>query len=55
MRHIFISDEEVQRLIDGAAAYEDRRFQVLIRLLAETGCRFSEVAEGRGRSMFQKP
>ena len=47
MRHIFISDEEVQRLIEGAAAHEDRRFQVLIRLLAETGCRFSEVAERR--------
>jgi integrase len=45
MRHIFISDEEVQKLIDGAASHQDRRFQVLIRLLAETGSRFSEVAE----------
>lgn len=45
MRHIFISDDEVQKLIDGAASHSDRRFQVLIRLLAETGSRFSEVAE----------
>lgn len=47
MRHIFISDEEVQRLINGAASHSDRRFQVLIRLLAETGSRFSEIAQRR--------
>jgi site-specific recombinase XerD len=39
MRRVFISDQEVQKLIDGAAGEKDRRFQVLIRLLAETGAR----------------
>jgi len=45
VRRVNLSDKEVQRLIDGSAGEKDRRFQVLIRLLVETGARFSEVAE----------
>ncbi len=51
MRRVFISDQEVQKLIDGAAGEKDRRFQVLIRLLAETGARKSEVAERRWKDV----
>jgi integrase len=45
IRRVTLSDEEAQRLIDGAAAEKDRRFQVLIRLAIETGARYSEFAE----------
>jgi len=51
MRRVFISDQELQKLIDGAAGEKDRRFQVFIRLLAETGARKSEVAERRWRDV----
>jgi integrase len=51
MRRVFISDQEVQKLIDGAAGEKDRRFQVLIRLLAETGARKSEVTERRWKDV----
>ena len=45
IRRVQLSDQEVERLIHGAAAIKDRRFQVLIRLLIETGARRSEVSE----------
>lgn len=47
IRRVHLSDQEVQRLIAGAGAVKDRRFQVLIRLLIETGARRSEVSERR--------
>lgn len=47
IRRVELSDEEAQRLIDGAAAFKDRRFAVLIRLLIETGARRGEVLERR--------
>ena len=45
IRRVELSDAEVKKLIDGAASVKDRRFQVLIRLLVETGARKSEVDE----------
>lgn len=45
IRRVHLSDQEVQCLIDGAASIKDRRFQVLLRLLIETGARRSEVSE----------
>ena len=47
IRRVELSDKEVQRLIDGSAAFKDRRFSVLIRLLVETGARRGEVSERR--------
>lgn len=47
IRRVVLSDLEVQRLIDGTAAFKDRRFAVLVRLLIETGARRGEVCERR--------
>jgi integrase len=47
IRRVVLSDQEVQRLIDGSAAFKDRRFAVLVRLLIETGGRRGEVCERR--------
>lgn len=44
IRHVNLSQDEVKKLIDGAAAVKDRRFQVMIRLLLETGARRGEIA-----------
>ena len=47
IRRVTLSELEVTRLLDGAAAFKDRRFAVLIRLLIETGARRGEVSERR--------
>lgn len=51
IRRVELSDAEVKKLIDGAASVKDRRFQVLIRLLVETGARKSEVDERKWRDI----
>ena len=51
IRRIELSDPEVQKLIDGAASVKDRRFQVLIQLLVETGARKSEVDERKWKDI----
>ena len=43
IRRVELSDEEAKRLVDGAGAFKDRRFAVLVRLLVETGARRGEV------------
>ncbi len=43
IRRVEIRDTEIAALLAGAKAYTDRRFAVLIRLLAETGARRGEV------------
>ena len=47
IRRVSLSESEVKRLLDGAAAFKDRRFAVLIRILIETGARRGEVCERR--------
>lgn len=47
IRRVCLSDAEVKRLLDGAAAFKDRRFAVLISILIETGARRGEVCERR--------
>lgn len=47
IRRVSLSEKEVSRLLDGAAAYKDRRFAVLIKILLETGARRGEVCERR--------
>lgn len=47
IRRVELSDEEAQRLMDGAAAFRDRRFAALIRLLIETGARRGEISSRR--------
>jgi len=47
IRRVSLSEAEVKRLLDGAAAFKDRRFAVLIRILIETGARRGEVCERR--------
>jgi integrase len=51
IRRVELSDEEARRLWEGAAAFKDRRFIVLIRLLIETGARRGEVCERRWSSI----
>jgi len=51
IRRVELSDKEAKRLLDGAAAFKDRRFAVLIRLLIETGARRGEVCERRWASI----
>src|SRR5262249_17250442 len=41
------TDEQLSKLIDAAMTIKDRRFVVLVRLLAETGARRGEVLERR--------
>lgn len=43
IRRVAISDDEIAALLDGAKAFADRRFAVLVRLLIETGGRRSEI------------
>lgn len=47
IRRVDLSDQEVKCLTDGAAAFKDRRFAVLVRLLVETGARRGEVSSRR--------
>ena len=47
IRRVTLSDAEIKRLLDGAAAVKDRRFAVLLRILIETGARRGEVCERR--------
>ncbi len=47
IRRVSLSEAEVKRLLDGAVAFKDRRFAVLIRILIETGARRGEVCERR--------
>lgn len=47
IRRVNLSDVEINRLLDGASAFKDRRFAVLIRILIETGARRGEVCERR--------
>ena len=51
IRRVELSDSEVQKLIDGAASVKDRRFQVLIQLLVETGARKCEVDERKWKDI----
>lgn len=46
---VAVTPLEVARLIDAAALIRDRRFQLLVRLLAESGARRSEVLERQWR------
>lgn len=46
-RRVELSNDEAKRLIDGAGAFRDRRFAVLVRLLTETGARRGEISERR--------
>lgn len=43
VREVALSDAELQKIIDCAHLVKDRRFVVLIRLLAETGARKGEI------------
>lgn len=47
IRRVSLNEAEVKRLLDGAVAFKDRRFAVLIRILIETGARRGEVCERR--------
>lgn len=47
IRRVNLSDVEINRLLDGASAFKDRRFAILIRILIETGARRGEVCERR--------
>ncbi len=47
IRRVNLSDAEIKRLLDGASAFKDRRFAVLIRILIETGARRGAVCERR--------
>ena len=51
IRRVELSDQEARQLVDGAAAFKDRRFAELIRLLIETGARRGEVCERRWASI----
>lgn len=43
IRRVSITDDEITALLNGAKAFSDRRFGVLVRLLVETGGRRGEV------------
>lgn len=45
IRRVNLSDVEINRLLERASAFKDRRFAVLIRILIETGARRGEVCE----------
>jgi len=47
IRRVSLSDDEVAALLDGAKAFADRRFGVLVRLLVETGARRGEILARR--------
>lgn len=47
IRVVELTDEQLSRLIDAALTIKDRRFAVLVRLLAETGARRGEIVERR--------
>ncbi|MBK7813859.1 MAG: site-specific integrase [Rhodocyclaceae bacterium] len=51
IRRVEIKDTEITALLDGAKAFSDRRFAVLVRLLVETGARKSEILERRWRDI----
>lgn len=45
IRRVHISDAEIAAILDGAKAFSDRRFAVLVRLAIETGARRGELRE----------
>jgi integrase len=47
IRRVEIKDKEIADLLDGAKAFADRRFGVLVRLLIETGARRGEIMQRR--------
>ncbi|MGQ0582785.1 MAG: tyrosine-type recombinase/integrase [Reyranella sp.] len=47
MRVVHLSDDDVKRLLAGAAAFRDRRFQAFVHLLHDTGARISEILNRR--------
>lgn len=51
VRRVELSNFEAHQLMDGALAFKDRRFAVLVRLLIETGARRGEVCERRWSSV----
>jgi integrase len=51
VRRVHIEQETVDRLIELAKGYRDRRFAVFVSLLADTGCRKSEILERRWRDV----
>ena len=51
LRVIHLSDDEIRRLIAGAAAFRDRRFLAYVHLLHDTGARTSEILLRRWRDV----
>lgn len=51
MRIVHLSQVEAEKLLAGAVANADRRFQVYVRLLYETGARTSEILLRRWRDV----
>jgi integrase len=51
IRIVHLSDAETKKLLAGAIANSDRRFQVYVRLLHETGARTSEILLRRWRDV----
>ena len=44
LRVVHLSDDEIKRLLAGAAAFRDRRFLAYVHLLHDTGARVQEHA-----------
>lgn len=51
IRRVTITESEISALLNGAKAFADRRFAVLIRLLMETGGRRGEIMQRRWAEM----
>lgn len=45
IREVKLSEEQLNRVLSACRLVKDRRFEVLIRLLAESGARLSEISE----------
>lgn len=51
LRVVHVSDDEIKRLLAGAAAFRDRRFLAYVHLLHDTGARTSEILLRRWRDV----
>lgn len=51
VREVKLSADQLQRILDATHQIKDRRFSVLIHILAESGARLSEVAERHWRDV----